>query len=63
MSALAGGGPGTRQISHDLGGLPTISRLMIAQANNGHTNVPIARVIGWNRELTSLEQFTLMSAR
>ena len=63
VSALAGGGPGTRQISHDLGGLPTISRLMIAQGNNGHTNVPIARVIGWNRELTSLEQFTLMSAR
>jgi hypothetical protein len=36
---------------------------MIAQGNNGHTNVPIARVIGWNRELTGLEQFTLMSAR
>jgi len=63
VSALAGGGPGTQQISHDLGGLPTISRLMIAQGNNGHTNVPIARVIGWNRELTGLEQFTLMSAR
>lgn len=63
VSALAGGGPGSRAIAHDLGGLPTISRLMIGQGNNGHCCIPIARVIGWNRELTSLEQFTLMSAR
>jgi hypothetical protein len=63
IRALAGGGPGDGLITHGLGGLPTITRLMIGQGNNGHLSVPIARVIGWTRELTGLEIFTLMAAR
>lgn len=63
VRALAGGGPGDGQITHGLGGLPTIARLMIGQGNNGHLNAPIARVIGWTRELTGLEMLTLMAAR
>jgi len=63
VRALAGGGPGDGLITHGLGGLPTITRLMVGQGNNGHANIPIARVIGWTRELTGLEMFTLMVAR
>lgn len=63
VRALAGSGPSDGQVAHGLGGLPTISRIMIGQGNNGHLNVPIARFIGWTRELSGLEQLTLMAAR
>jgi hypothetical protein len=63
VRGLAGSGPSDGQMAHGLGGLPTISRIMIGQGNNGHANIPIARLIGWTRELSGLEQLTLITAK